>query len=65
MLSKFREPVHCTTESFVLVCVCVCVWLRCSATAEVREGGGGGGNGPPGITGKGGRSEKAGSEEMN
>ena len=29
------------------------------------RGAGGGGNGPPGITGKGGRSAKAGSEEMN
>ena len=29
------------------------------------SGGGRGGNGPPGITGKGGRSEKAGIEEMN
>ena len=42
------------------------MWPRCSATVEVREGGGGGeGDGPPGITGKGGRSEKAGIEEMN
>ena len=45
----------------------MCVWPRCSATAEVREGGGGGEGraSRDHWKGGGGRSAKAGSEEMN
>ena len=50
---------------FTVVCVCVCVCVAEVLCYGGGSGGGRGGDGPPGISGKGGRSAKEGIEEMN